>query len=48
MYLFRCDGCLRNLPQFLYRLLVIAKILFTANEDDGETLTEVQHLGDPL
>lgn len=34
--------------QLLNRLLVVAKILLAANEDDGQALAEVQDLGDPL
>lgn len=34
--------------QLLNRLLVVAKILLAANEDDGQARTEVQDLGDPL
>lgn len=34
--------------QLLNRLLVEAKILLAADEDDGQALAEVQDLGDPL
>ena len=34
--------------QLLDRLLVIPKIFLTSDEDDRETLAEMQHLGYPL
>jgi hypothetical protein len=34
--------------QLLNRLLVKAQILLAANEDDGQTLAEVEDFGDPL
>jgi hypothetical protein len=34
--------------QLLDGLLVEAQILLAANKDDGQALTEVQDLGDPL
>jgi hypothetical protein len=39
---------LGSLVQLLNRLLVESQILLAANEDDGQTLAEVQNLGDPL
>lgn len=39
---------LKCLFQLFYCLGVIAEIGFAANENDWETLTEVQNLGDPL
>ena len=34
--------------EFFNGLLVVAEILLAADQDDGEALAEVQHLGDPL
>ena len=34
--------------QFLNRLGVVSEILLATNEDDGETLAEMQDFGDPL
>lgn len=39
---------LGSLVQLLNRLLVEAQILLAADQDDGQALAEVQHLGDPL
>jgi hypothetical protein len=39
---------LASLPQLLNGLLVVTQILLTSNEDDRQTLAEVQNLGDPL
>lgn len=34
--------------EFFEGLLIVAEILFAADEDDGETGTEMQDLGNPL
>lgn len=47
-YLFRSDWLLAGLMELLDGLLVVTEILLTSYEDDGETLTEVEHFGDPL
>lgn len=47
-YLLRGDGLLAGLSELLDGLLVVSQILLAADEDDGETLAEVQNLGDPL
>jgi hypothetical protein len=39
---------LASLPQLLNSLLVVTQILLASNEDDRQTLAEVQNLGDPL
>jgi hypothetical protein len=46
--LLRSDWLLRSLMQFFNCLLIVAEILLAADEDDGETLAEVQHLRNPL
>lgn len=46
--LFGSDWLLRRLVQLFDGLLVVAKILLAADEDDGKALAEVQHLRDPL
>jgi hypothetical protein len=47
-YLLRADGLLGGLVELLDGLGVVAQILLTANQDDWETLAEVQNLGNPL
>ena len=47
-YLLSSDGALRGLVQLLNGLGVVAQILLTTNQDDGETLAEVENLGNPL
>jgi len=47
-YLFWCNRLLRSLSQFFNRLWVVSKVILAANEDDWETLTEVQDFGNPL
>lgn len=47
-YLFGRNGLLAGLAKLLDRLLIVSEILLAADEDDGETLAEVQNLGDPL
>ena len=47
-YLLRGNGLLARLPQLLDRLRIVSQILLAANKDDGETLAEVEDLGDPL
>lgn len=42
------NGLLGSLVKLLNGLLVETKILLAANEDDRETLAEMQNLGDPL
>lgn len=42
------DGALVHAGQVGNGLLVVAEILLARNEDDGEALAEVQHLGNPL
>jgi hypothetical protein len=42
------NGALGGLGKLINSLAVIAKILLTADEDNRETLAEVQNLGDPL
>lgn len=46
--LLRRDGLLARLAQLLDGLGVVAEILLAANQDDGQTLAEMQNLGDPL
>lgn len=46
--LLRSHGLLRSLVQLLDGLLVVAQVLLAADEDDGQALTEVQNLGNPL
>jgi hypothetical protein len=41
-------GLLGSLVELLNGLLVEAQILLAADEDDGQTLAEMQDLGDPL
>lgn len=48
IYLLGGDGLLAGLSELLNDLLVVSQILLAANEDDGETLAEVQNLRDPL
>lgn len=47
-YLFGRNGLLAGLAKLLDRLLIVSEILLATDEDDGETLAEVQNLGDPL
>lgn len=47
-YLLRGDGLLRSLVQLFDGLGVETKILLATDQDDGETLAEVEDLGDPL
>lgn len=47
-YLLRGDGLLRGLGELFNSLGVVAQILLAANKDNGETLTEVKNLGNPL
>jgi hypothetical protein len=47
-YLLRGDGLLAGLSELLDGLLVVSQILLAADEDDRETLAEVQNLRDPL
>jgi len=42
------DGLLGSLVELLDRLRVVSEIRLAAHEDDGQILTEVQNLGDPL
>lgn len=42
------NGLLARLAQLLDGLGVVAEILLAANQDDGQTLAEVQNLRDPL
>lgn len=48
IYLLGGDGLLAGLSELLNDLLVVSQILLAADEDDGETLAEVQNLRDPL
>jgi hypothetical protein len=47
-YLLGGDGLLARLAELLDGLVVVTEILLAANQDDGETLAEVQDLRDPL
>ncbi len=47
-YLLGRDGLLARLGKLLNGLLVVAQVLFAADEKDGEALAEVKHLGNPL
>lgn len=47
-YLLGRDGLLAGLAKLLDGLLVVTEILLAADEDDGQTLAEVQDLRDPL
>lgn len=47
-YLVLRDGALGGLGKLINSLAVVAKILLATDEDDRETLAEVQNLGDPL
>jgi len=42
------DGALGSLGQLINSLAVLAQILLAADEDNRETLAEVQNLGNPL
>jgi hypothetical protein len=47
-YLLGRNRLLASLPQLLNGLLVVTQILLASDEDDRQTLAEVQNLGDPL
>jgi hypothetical protein len=47
-YLLGGYGLLARLAELLDRLLVVSEILLATNKDNGETLAEVEDLGDPL
>jgi len=47
-YLALTDGALGGLVELLNGLRVVTQILLTANQDNGETLAEVEDLGNPL
>lgn len=47
-YLLGRNGLLAGLAKLLNGLVVVSKILLATNQDDRETLAEVQNLGDPL
>jgi hypothetical protein len=47
-YLFRSDWLLAGLVKLFNSLLVVAKILLAANEDDWKALAEVEHFRNPL
>jgi hypothetical protein len=42
------DGLLRRLCELLNSLLVISQVLLATDQDNGETVAEVEDLGDPL
>jgi len=42
------DGTLVHPVEILYSLGIVSQILFARDEDDWQTLAEVQDLGDPL
>ena len=48
IYLFSGDGALGGLVELLNGLRVVAQILLTADQNDRETLAEVEDLGNPL
>lgn len=48
IYSFGGNGLLVGLLQLGVGLLVITQILLAANQNDGQTLTEMKNLGDPL
>lgn len=47
-HLFWCHRLLRRLVQLLNCLLVISQILLAADQDDGESLAEMEDFRDPL
>lgn len=47
-YLFGGDWLLARLVELFDGLLVVAEILFAADQDDGKTTAEMQDFGDPL
>ena len=42
------DWSLVHSSQILHRFGVVSEIFFASDKDDGQTLAEVKHLGDPL
>jgi len=46
--LFRGNRLLAGLVKFFNSLLVVAEILLTTDENDGQALAEVKNLRDPL
>lgn len=47
-YLLGRDRLLAGLAELLNGLVVVSQILLATNQDDGEALTEVKNLRDPL
>lgn len=47
-HLFGGYGLLRGFGELLDSLRIVTKIALAADENDGETLAEVQDFGDPL
>jgi len=47
-YLFRRDRLLASFTELLNSLGVVAQILFAADQNDRETLAEMEDLGNPL
>lgn len=47
-YLLDGDGLLARFAKLLYGLGIVAQILLATHEDDGQALTKVHNLRDPL